>query len=361
MKMRLPSFFKRVNGQRKAQRSGQERHVQLDGNGQHTQTKESQSYSYVCPPPPYYSSTSTQTPEQIPKPSTHPSAHPPALKTDPIDASKRSWRDVPGMYYSPSLGKLIPFDANKMKLSDPDIWSLTWANKFKDALIWLNDDHVAGFHLFFQHAHLAMSRHFYGSSYGIPLDALVVHKERTFGKTCIWSRSLIPAIIDDELYLYVRHRVFHPGRSPEALHEAFRAESTEEYEPRVLCPCTHTNDLTMKEIGRLLSDPWWVKIGEIALPRKSCGQCLSDWDVTIVSEGTLGWYLEVEAYHRLGNCRDPLDWKWRSFAGLFNRQYKAEKIPKRAELGYAPGAVKERWKKEFPGTVPLSTPTPNDR
>lgn len=344
--MRLPSLFKRAGWQRKVSRSSQ------DEDAQQPQTK-----YHASPPPPYYSSMSTQTPEQIHKPS----KPPPALKTDPIDTSKRSWRDVPGMYYSPSLGKLIPFDANKMKLSDPDIWSLSWANKRRDALIWLNNDPIAGCHFFFQHAHLAMSRHFYGPSYGIPLDALAVHKERTFGKTCILSRSMTPAIIDDELYLHVRHRVFHPGRDSEALLAACQAESTEGYEPRVLSPCTHISDLNMKEIRRLLSDPWWVKIGEIALPRKSCRQCLSDWDVTIVSEGRLGWYLEIEAYHRLGNCRDPLDWKWRSFAGLLSPQHKAEKIPRRAELGYAPGAVKERWKKQFPGTAPPSTPTPNDR
>ncbi|KAK7992751.1 hypothetical protein PG988_001545 [Apiospora saccharicola] len=254
------------------------------------------------------------------------------------------------MYYSPSLKKLVPFDADKMKLSDPDTLYLRSANMWEDALIWLNFDGAADFHFFFQHAHLAMSRHFYGPSYGIPLDALAIHKERAFGKTCIWSRSLIPAIIDDKLYLYVRHRVFHPGRSSDAVHEAFRAEKDGE---RVLSPCAHRSDWKMEEIRRLLSDPWWLRNGEISRPRQSCKYCLTDWDLAIVGEGRSGWYLEIEAYHRLGTCRDHLDWKWRSFAGFWNPRFVIEKIPNRAELGYAPDAVRERWKKQFPGTIPI--------
>ena len=84
----------------------------------------------------------------------------------------------------------------------------------------------------------------------------------------------------------------------------------------------------------------------------SCGLCLLDYDVTIsrVDHGS-GWKVKIEAYHQLGDCRSPDDWKWARFTEKARPHLFLPNRPNRRGSGYNPGSVKRRWLQGAPELV----------
>lgn len=93
----------------------------------------------------------------------------------------------------------------------------------------------------------------------------------------------------------------------------------------------------------------------------SCHVCLTDYIITVeraevnertrdrfdqVSLGPLidGWSITITAYHQVGQCRDPKDWKWARLIEypLARILYKGP-FKERDMALHPPGAIRERW------------------
>ncbi|KYK59553.1 hypothetical protein DCS_00683 [Drechmeria coniospora] len=223
------------------------------------------------------------------------------------------------------------------------------------------------FGLSYTHARLVMNRHLFGDDRGIPLSNLCVEHAEQRGPARILCRT--DACIDvDELFL-CRTYSFAVAADDAAALAAWTG-------PRDFRLCEHTSFFSNTSVFRQsiavlqpasasasASAP--VPFAACSSIPGSCALCLTDYDVTISPPARDGLprHVTVRAYHQLGACRSPSDWKWARFTEACRPHLFFPNKPNRRGSSFGPGAVRERWVKmrsapPFPSQSPSSSPSP---
>lgn len=215
------------------------------------------------------------------------------------------------------------------------------------------------FDLGYHHARLVMNAHLYGPSRGTPLGSLCVKHEARRDRYTVQC-STAANIIDDELFL----RRTYSFTIDNADVGAFR-RCTGQRDFRICehLPFFRNSSAYNQAIPELQRRPHQSKgtgagssssaSGDAFVRCKSspgsCGICLLDYDITIdkvpSATGAKGdaWAVTIEAYHQLGDCRSPQDWKWARFTEKTRPGLFLPCRPNRRGSSYRPGAVKRTW------------------
>jgi len=195
----------------------------------------------------------------------------------------------------------------------------------------------------YHHVRLVMNRHFHGHG-GIPIQAICLQHEAR--REAITIRCSTAAnIIDNELYLrrsydFVLSNADVPAFRRCTGHRDFRL-------------CEHTpffrnSSVYHQDLPELQRRPRAPSNKDEFVPCTSspgsCGLCLLDYDVSIVRiDNGAAWKVMIEAYHLLGACRSPDDWKWARFTEKTRPHLFLPNRPNRRGSGYGPGVVKKAW------------------
>lgn len=211
-----------------------------------------------------------------------------------------------------------------------------------------------------------MNRHLWGAPSGLPLSNLqsYILDFRGDANAPHWTQNWSAKIVEDELFLSAVHKsVFYDDSIA-----VFREHGNSQY----ICPHIRTisRDGWYEEIPELKSlDP--DQPGAPFIPRRilrSCSQCLTDIEITIArvqvcncsgnvygkvgrvimhcwgecgqrdTPHAAGWQVTIAAYHQVGSCRSPKDWKWRMLA----RPSGEYSLPRDMAI-YPSGAVVQKW------------------
>ncbi|KAK4085699.1 uncharacterized protein Triagg1_689 [Trichoderma aggressivum f. europaeum] len=279
-------------------------------------------------------------------------------------------RDLPKVYFCFWRQKLCPLNQDQnwegqvgghdhVKSSLDGDWDLVNKRNFKlMALLWHPVHEEA--HLYFMEAYLAMDRHFYGESHGLPLSTLERHlkfekfivlnrtaindrddwdddlrkalkvskackrtvfdfkprrgsKAKAFQTPWRFSFDSVPKIIDNELYMARTHTVEGPVVAWEHL-----ARLLESIHLPICCHLrciTETHTYCHIYIARCYNDRSichkdWNQNHHFQ-QSGSCKYCYTDYDISLQrDEATKEWRLKVCTYHCLGPCRSPDDLIW---------------------------------------------------
>lgn len=281
-------------------------------------------------------------------------------------------KDIPYTYFCFCCNKLRPlnpevdWDSQEHRWTAGNITNGYWPSNHNDeGHIFLPRSYfsfISKSDIYFMDVHLAMNRHFYGPSHGIPLQVLERHEsleesfslhkcqhgydfidhindiqaleknpDGTLKEAGTWRFSLesIPKIIDDELYIAQCHTVVGPivpwqhfarlltsVRIKICWHLDCSARSHPWFcrrfgSPRR--PPTQGNGLLITSfMGDFLRH--WVPYDYIP-ERGSCSFCITDWEISLRKDRAKGeWQFSLNTYHCLGTCRSPDDPLWRYFA-----------------------------------------------
>ncbi|KAL7805367.1 hypothetical protein V8C44DRAFT_228413 [Trichoderma aethiopicum] len=242
------------------------------------------------------------------------------------------------------------------------------------------------FVLYYIYGHLVMNRHFYGYPKGLPLERLECSAlVPSWGGGPLWQEDHSARIINDELFISTTHTIagsaatlrdaIDEGRHGVCMHTAT--------DPVDLCYPHRRGIYRMPEF----SEPQGDEAHGEPLPFRACRDvlgactvCLTDYVTTIeraeVKEITMpdcevsfispvygpgasarlgeqlsvgppvdGWSITVTAYHQLGRCRDPEDWKWVTLTEtpVARVLSKGPGQPRRDMAIFPPGAIRETW------------------
>ncbi|KAI9167129.1 hypothetical protein HJFPF1_03253 [Paramyrothecium foliicola] len=214
------------------------------------------------------------------------------------------------------------------------------------------------YNLSYPHARLAMNAHLYGAEHGIPLRNLEAEHTETHGAVDIRC-STLASIVSGELFI----RRSYTFTIPTADIPSFR-KCTGARDFRL---CEHTSFFSNSSVYRqyvpelqrqpAADDDAFVPC--TAAPG-SCGLCLMDYDVTIHPASPAsaaapdGWSVSVDAYHQLGDCRSPEDWRWARFSEAARPHLFFPNRPNRRGSAHYPGVVKKRWQDGRCAAVPQS-------
>lgn len=255
-----------------------------------------------------------------------------------------------GFYYCPRCVKLRPYTLTFGPQSPDEGSDKTRAHVCgtRDRFTPMGNPYDLGYH----HARLVMNSHFYGPKHGIPLGNICTEHDAPREKTTVHC-STAANIISDELFLRRTYTFQISNRDAQQLrqctgHRDFR-----------LCehlPFFRNSSIYHQALPELARQPRNTANHDQFVPCTnspgSCGLCLLDYDVTI-SRVDCGqaWKVKIDAYHQLGDCRSPDDWKWARFTEKSRPHLFLPNRPNRRGSGYNPGAVKRRWLQGPPETV----------
>lgn len=198
------------------------------------------------------------------------------------------------------------------------------------------------FDLSFAHARLVMNSHYYGSEYGIPIENLCIEHSEQRDATKIECNTTAK-ILDDELYL---QRTYNFRVNENDVKEFRKSTGARDFR---LCEHTaffSTSSIYRQHIPQLSKRPSSGGDGLVPCENAtgSCGLCLMDYDITIAPvEGEAFWTMTIRAYHQLGSCRSPDDWKWARFTEACRPHLFFPNRPNRRGSVHDPGSVRQRW------------------
>lgn len=217
-----------------------------------------------------------------------------------------------GFYYCARCNKLHTFKQSYGPHSKQEGADKTqgYICGMRDRFTPMGNSYDLGYH----HARLAMNRHFYGAEYGIPLKNICIQHQSQREKTTIQC-STSASIINDELFLRRTYTFTVTNLDAPVFrrctgHRDFR-----------LCehlPFFRNSSIYHQAIPELQRQPRAVSSKDQFVPCTnspgSCGLCLLDYDITISKvDSSDVWKVQIDAYHQLGDCRSPDDWKWARF------------------------------------------------
>ncbi|KAK5998309.1 hypothetical protein PT974_00686 [Cladobotryum mycophilum] len=248
-----------------------------------------------------------------------------------------------GTYYCHPCNKLHPFQQTWGPHSESEI------SKESGVYHCGNRDRFSpignAFDLSFTHAKLVMNNHFYGPEYGVPIENLCIeHDERRDATNihCITSAK----ILDDELFI---QRTYTFTVTDSDVQEFRKCTGARDFRL-----CEHTSFFSnnsiyrqyVPELQRRPSDGGEGLVACREVPG-SCGLCLMDYDITInPSEDGKAWLMTIQAYHQVGSCRSPDDWKWARFTESCRPHLFFPNRPNRRGSIHNPGTVRIRWSDE---------------
>lgn len=241
------------------------------------------------------------------------------------DGSKRhrwdEWTPLNGLYHS--------FYSNDYYVNDSFDSQAALQNRNSDR------SQAAGaittYNLHFHHAQLVMMRHRLGRPHGIPLDNLKAEIKKLYDNGVRVVEHWTPKIIDDELYLSVTHHISHEFEvSSKNLPQLLRAH------PHRICKHITTVD-THYEMAIKERDPPFLGYKN-SVGKQVCANCLTEFYTHISHAPSLGWQIEIHAFHQLGQCQDPGEDKWRSFVIPYRVNYNNH-----AEFSKNRYKLKEMW------------------
>ncbi|KAM4056629.1 hypothetical protein HRG_003498 [Hirsutella rhossiliensis] len=197
------------------------------------------------------------------------------------------------------------------------------------------------FGLSYHHARLVMNQHLYGPGRGLALGNICVrHTERRPATSILCTTDA--QIKDGELLLL---RTYAFTVADDSISEFRRGGG-----PRDFRLCEHTCFFPHSS-----SSPYRQHIPQLQPPRTgdqafppchdapgSCGLCLMDYVIT-VAPSSAAWDVTIKAYHQLGACRSPDDWKWARFSEAKRPHLFFPNRPNRRSSTLEAGAVRRRW------------------
>lgn len=158
-----------------------------------------------------------------------------------------------------------------------------------------------------------MNRHFYGPDHGPPSTMLEEQGRPIYHSDgCVESLSQQARIIEDQLIARSTIAMWHSKGHAKSLRK--RIDALGHY------VCKH---LSLKE-DYFVSGP--VQLAELVKDKQgncelqlhdhalgSCTICATDYSLTISWHGEkTGYFVEVQIYRRLGDCRSPSGWAWKT-------------------------------------------------
>lgn len=255
-----------------------------------------------------------------------------------------------GYYYCPRCVKLHTYSPRFGPQSEDEGLHKTQAYVcgMRDRFTPTGNPYDLGYH----HVRLVMNSHFYGPEHGIPLKNICIQHEAPREKTTIHC-STAANIIHDELFL---RRTYTFYISNADAHDLRQCTGHRDFRLCEHLPFFRNSSIYHQALPELMRRPRNTASPDEFVPCTnspgSCGLCLLDYDVTIarVNYGA-GWRVKIDAYHQLGDCRSPDDWKWARFTEKSRPHLFLPNRPNRRGSGYNPGAVKRRWLQGAPETV----------
>ncbi len=211
---------------------------------------------------------------------------------------------------------------------------------------------TGGYTLGYHHARLVLNRHLYGPPRGLPLDNLTV--DSVPGMVVPdWEQSWTAKVIDDELFLRATHTIDSHGISDPALRSLVDLSCAY----FICCHVDSSCDVSALEMPRVSSSYETIRplFAECREQLDACVWCLTDHCTTIerkraprnavpgtrawVQPASMVWAITIVAYHRLGSCRSPYDWMWRSVVGATQRTMGNWRDNRR----YPVGSIRDKW------------------
>ncbi|GJN80954.1 hypothetical protein PLIIFM63780_004484 [Purpureocillium lilacinum] len=219
------------------------------------------------------------------------------------------------------------------------------------------------FNLSYTLARLVMNSHLYGPSHGIPLRNICV--SHTAERDVLRIRCTTDARIRDGELLLLRTYAFSVARG--SVDEFRRCTGARDFRLCQHMPLLSGSSAYRQHIAELQRRPPPRQAGEESAgsglvpcedSQGSCGICLMDYDITIAEAwgdgnrdgdgngdngAAAAWDVSIRAYHQLGACRSPDDWKWARFTEAVRPHLFFPNRPNRRGSTLGARAVKERW------------------
>uniref|UniRef100_A0A8H7NKS5 F-box domain-containing protein n=1 Tax=Bionectria ochroleuca TaxID=29856 RepID=A0A8H7NKS5_BIOOC len=200
------------------------------------------------------------------------------------------------------------------------------------------------FDLGYHHARLAMNNHFYGPQFGIPLDAICIKQIISRGGTAI-DCSTAAQILQDELYIRRTYNFMVPENG---IDEFFNTHGFRDFRLCEHMPFLRSPSVYHQAVPELQCRSRTAPANEAFQPCRnspgSCGICLLDYDITIQhSANDKAWKIVIRAFHQLGSCRSPDDWKWARFTERSKPRLFGPNRPNRRGSSFSPGVIMSTW------------------
>lgn len=242
-------------------------------------------------------------------------------------------RDKPGWYFCFGCVQLHPWDHERPSFAQR--WPEVCADfVVPNPMLGIASCEPVGY----SDARLVMRRHHLGPEYGLPPTQLEqdlsVRKRTESGVRIEFKRTA--RIINDELFLLTEGEFWHPRGDTYGVQH--HLESNKLCNHISMKPRSRQDSPFLNEVHELTRNPG-IEYQPCKGVSASCPWCLTDYTVSITwaKRGAMcGWVVDTRAYHQLGPCESPFEWKWRAMS---ERSFFNEPRCRR----YPPGVVKALW------------------